>query len=152
MVRYIKGNLWDSNDSLIAISTNSTLKSNGCLVMGAGVAKQARDMYTGVDKKAGDVIIKYFKSGEVDYGFFTLFVENKLLGFFQTKVHYTSSSSYTLISRSCESMLSFLVSNSRDVSMNFPGIGYGNLQRLKVKSILDYYFGNIPELLTIYEK
>lgn len=61
-MREIKGNLFKPNTyrpsiglpDAICITTNGGWKKNGCAVMGAGVAKQARDLFPGIDKVLGD--------------------------------------------------------------------------------------------------
>jgi len=40
----------------ICLTTNGVVKKNGCCVMGAGNARQARDKFSGIDKKLGDLI------------------------------------------------------------------------------------------------
>lgn len=59
-VREAHGDIWALADSLhadaICIPSNASLKTNGCAVMGAGIAKQARDRYKDVDRVAGIAI------------------------------------------------------------------------------------------------
>lgn len=38
----------------LCITTNGYIKKNGCAVMGAGVAKQARDRFDGLDRLLGE--------------------------------------------------------------------------------------------------
>lgn len=51
-----RGNIWNmptDNNSAICVTTNGIVKRDGSAVMGAGIAKQARDLYH-VDRILGD--------------------------------------------------------------------------------------------------
>lgn len=56
----IQGDFWDENIRLdhtydaICCTTNQVVKSNGRLVMGAGIARQFRDVYNGLDLEWGN--------------------------------------------------------------------------------------------------
>ena len=59
----IEGNIWDyfSIDSWVVVTTNGTVKHNNRfrrpqLVMGAGIAKQAKIYFPGVDYKLGKLV------------------------------------------------------------------------------------------------
>lgn len=52
-----QGNLWTFPADARVITTNGFVKNDGSCVMGRGCAKQARDMFPGIDKKLG-VLIK----------------------------------------------------------------------------------------------
>lgn len=47
--------MWSAYDDadLFLITTNSTLKKNGALLMGRGIARQARDLFPGLDLALG---------------------------------------------------------------------------------------------------
>jgi hypothetical protein len=49
-MQLIRANLWDCQ-GILCITTNGFVKTNGKAVMGAGVAKQARDLIPGIDVK-----------------------------------------------------------------------------------------------------
>lgn len=57
-MREITGDIWDyyNNGSRIVIPTNLTLDSRGRAVMGAGLAKEARNKYRDLPKLLGDHI------------------------------------------------------------------------------------------------
>lgn len=50
-----RGDMWRAFDDadLFLITTNAVLKSNWALVMGRGIAKQARDRFPGIDLAIG---------------------------------------------------------------------------------------------------
>ena len=43
-----KGNIFESNCSVICITTNGIVKANGEVVMGAGVALYAKNIFTSI--------------------------------------------------------------------------------------------------------
>lgn len=45
-----------SKADAICFTSNGVVKSNGALVMGAGVAKAFRDRFPGIDKRAGSIV------------------------------------------------------------------------------------------------
>ncbi len=51
MPQFCRGDMWTAYDDadLFLITTNSTLKKNGVLVMGRGIARQACDRCPGLD-------------------------------------------------------------------------------------------------------
>ena len=57
-MRIVKGNLWDSKDSLILVTGNSYIRKDGTLVMGRGAALELKTMIPGIDKRLGQKIKK----------------------------------------------------------------------------------------------
>lgn len=51
-----KSDIWNSDADYICVTTNGIVKHNGALVMGAGIAKQARDRYPGIDQTLGEAV------------------------------------------------------------------------------------------------
>jgi hypothetical protein len=56
-MKLIRANLWDCQ-GILFITTNGFVKTDGRAVMGAGVAKQARDLIPGIDRRLGARIRK----------------------------------------------------------------------------------------------
>ena len=46
--------IWKSEADYVCVTTNGVVKRDGTLVMGAGIAKQARDRVPGIDRVFGD--------------------------------------------------------------------------------------------------
>lgn len=93
-----------SNDA-ICVTTNGCIKSDGKLVMGAGVAKDFRDMFKGIDTKLGKYVKEYgnrvFNAGKV-----TIKVDEKSSKVvtaisFPTKYDWKDKSDLALIEQSC---------------------------------------------------
>ncbi len=117
------GNMWDAwacCDHFV-ITTNAIVKKNGALVMGAGIAKECRDRWPGLDRVLG----KRIKSMGPDYGVCL----GKKLGIFQVKYHWKDNADLGLIAHSA--MMLALIAKSRPderFDLNFPGIGNGKLK------------------------
>ena len=132
--------IWEETD-LFLITTNATLKANGALVMGRGIAREARDRFPGLDLALGKAI---GESGRV-YG---LLVSPrwpaKKLGAFQVKRHYREPADLELIRFSTEQLLAWLEEHPGvRVDLNFPGIGNGGLPIQAVRPIVDMLPPNV---------
>lgn len=57
-MRLAQGNIWSvfEQADLFLVTTNATLNRQGALVMGAGIARQARDRFPGLDQKLGKAV------------------------------------------------------------------------------------------------
>lgn len=123
------GDLWEYPAEYRVVTTNAILRSNGCLVMGAGVAKQARDRFPGLDKKLGDLVKRY---GNRPF----LCREEDLITL-PTKTNWREKSCPTLISRSVMELVRIVNKfNIASVVMTRPGCGNGGLEWSQVKPLL----------------
>lgn len=140
------GNMWDQwqESSLFLITTNSTVKKNGRLVMGRGIAQQARDKFPGLDLALGKQI-EYSKYGLL----ISLDWPRKKLGCFQVKYNWYDKADLDLIKHSTEMLLGFIkTSKPKLVSLNFPGIGYGGFSRDLVLPIISV----LPDCVPVWER
>jgi hypothetical protein len=93
MPQFQCGDIWSVYEQadLFLITTNATLKGNGALVMGRGLARQARDRFPGLDLALGQAIAA--RCGHL--GRYQLLVSphwpRAKLGAFQVKRHYRPS-------------------------------------------------------------
>ena len=123
------------------ITTNAIVKSNGALVMGAGIAKQVRDGHPESDLFCGDAV-KHWKSQDDVYGF----IETDLgsLCLFQVKKHYKDQASIELIMHSTAQLKLHAEKHPhQSYALNFPGIGNGKLSYDQVKPIVDQLPDNV---------
>ena len=87
---YKTGDMWSAFEEvdLFLITTNSTLTRNGALVMGAGIAKQAKQRFPGIEKAFGTAV----QSNCGNFGEYNLLVSPRWptakLGAFQTKMDW----------------------------------------------------------------
>ncbi|NKQ35780.1 MAG: hypothetical protein HF973_09220 [Chloroflexi bacterium] len=145
------GNMWTTyeNAGLFLITTNSTLKKGThALVMGRGIARQARDRFPGLDAALGKQILSVC-GNQGQYG---LLVSPRWpearLGAFQVKQHYSHVASLELIQRSTTALCAWCAEHPAVmVAVNFPGIGNGRLRREDVLPIV----AQLPDQVTIWE-
>lgn len=136
--------MWDVYPTcdLFLITTNSFLKMNGALVMGAGIAKEARDKFPGLDLALGKQIKHLSKYGVL---ISPKFPEAKL-GAFQVKYNYKDNASLELIKYSTQILIAVIDGMNLydcDINLNYPGIGNGHLLKKDVKKIVDKLPNNV---------
>lgn len=145
-----KGNMWDEWSDVKIFTGNATIKNNGALVMGRGAAKEAKSIFPNCDVAFGSLITHYTRNFAGPYG---ILIHpdrsNPILCVYQVKWNYYDSAELDLI-RFSTGMLDALLHMDwryKKVSMNFPGIGWGGLERDLVMPIIR----NLPDNLTIWE-
>lgn len=137
----INGNIFDYEsyeNTALCIPTNSMVKKDGSsrAVMGAGVAKIARDKYFGCDIVLGAILEK---KGALVKQFWA---EPNLIAFF-TKEDWKKSSSLELIEKSCQELVALQeIKKFKNIYLPRVGCGLGNLEWQDVKPILEKYFTN----------
>lgn len=141
MAIYRHGNMWTVFDEVdhFLITTNSFLKQNGALVMGAGIAKQVRDTFPGIDRDIGAAIRQI--CGHL--GRYGVLLGNHL-GVFQVKYYFVDPADLDLI-RHSTNMLGRMADQAPTSSfaLNFPGIGNGKLAFDDVYPIVDALPDNV---------
>lgn len=122
-IRQIKGNLWDywqKPQTIICLTTNGIVRSDGLAVMGAGVAFQATKKIRGLRRKVGDLITQ---SGNIvqRVGMLPLML-------FPVKHHWLEAADLKLIATSARS-LQAIAEKSPDLTFILPRPGCGNGKR-----------------------
>lgn len=137
------GNMWDVFDEVdhFVITTNAIIKANGAVVMGAGIAKQVRDRFPGIDVEIGQAIQEH-KSG----GFYGCIIGKKL-GVFQVKYHFKHRALPELISNSARMLADHARAHpERTYALNYPGIGNGKITVREVEP----YLRQLPDNVQIW--
>lgn len=150
MAKYEYGDMfsvWNEAD-VFMITTNSTLKKNGALVMGAGIAKQIRDRFKGIDRVIGAMI----KNTVGHMGLYGILLgdwkNKKKLGLFQVKYDWSSEADLKIIRYSTEQLKIFAEEHPEiNIHLNYPGIGNGKLDKLDVEKVISV----LPDNVTIWE-
>lgn len=128
------GDAWAlSKGAVLAITTNGFIrKSSGRAVMGAGIAKQARDRYPGIDHLLGHML-------EHGNNVYVLNEEEPALVSFPVKVFWWDPASLDLIERSARQLVEIVDSTWPDqmVYLPRPGCGNGGLRWAAVKPVLE---------------
>jgi len=150
MPQFQRGDIWSVYEQadLFLITTNATLKGNGALVMGRGLARQARDRFSGLDMAWGQAIAG--RCGHL--GRYHLLVSphwpRAKLGAFQVKQDYRHQADPRLIRKSVAALSGWCAAHpGAQVALNFPGIGNGRLSRSAVLPII----AQLPDQVTIWE-
>jgi hypothetical protein len=119
-MKELTGNLWDARPEFIkCITTNGVVKKNGELVMGAGVALQAKERYPQLPSLLGSYVKT---SGNIVYYF-----EKLNIASFPTKNDWKDKSDIRLIVGSCVQLSAMLKNFDKYAVLPRPGCSNGGL-------------------------
>lgn len=131
--------LWSTRAAkyMIVVTTNSVIV-NGSLVMGAGSALQARELYPAVTRLAARKIMDLYRGAfptrgydfNFHYGFLPVFETDHGLGIFQTKQHFNDVSCLGTIQKSASMLAEYALAHP-DTEFRLPFAGGGLGQRGK---------------------
>jgi O-acetyl-ADP-ribose deacetylase (regulator of RNase III) len=147
MIEYTIGNLLES-DTQALVNTVNTVG-----VMGKGVALQFKEKYPGNFKIYADAC----KKGEVNIGKMLVTRDRTLEGEkiiinFPTKTEFYRKSQYRFIEEGLQDLVR-VMDEYRIGSLAMPplGCGYGGLQWVKVKALIEHYLGGSLARIVVYE-
>ena len=150
MPQFGTGDMWTAYAAadLFLITTNATITIRGALVMGRGIARQAKERFPGLDVALG----RQIQALCGNQGIYGLLVSLRWpaakLGAFQVKRHYSHPASLELIRHSTVALCAWCADHpDAQVALNFPGIGNGRLRREAVLPIVS----QLPEQVIIWE-
>jgi len=140
-----RGNVWDMHADALCILTNAAVRTDGTLIMGGGVAREAcKHANVGnfrLDAEWGQIVTRFGP-----HVFFSVVPplerQFKWLVFFPTKLTPWEDSSLELIQRSCQELMDKMDSINRSrheenrvqkVLLPRPGVGLGRLSWMDVK-------------------
>ena len=147
------GDMWSALDKtgLFLITTNSTVRVDGRLVMGRGIAQEAKMRFPGLDLYAGQIVKAY---NGMAYGVVRM-EQYSPIGLFQVKYHFADGAKLELIQFSTDALQLFIhryfmqsFSGIKRIDLNFPGIGNGGLRREDVLPIISV----LPDIVHIWER
>lgn len=140
MPTYEAGNMWsiyDQTDEFI-ITTNAITTRRGKLVMGRGIAKEARDRFPGLDEELARVVI----AEGPEYGFVSLPLLD--VSIFQVKHHWKDKADPWLIEKSVNMLTEHAKANPEmRFDINYPGIGNGGLAKWIIENQIDLLPDNV---------
>ena len=144
-MKEIDGNIWDFVDQQhwIVVTTNGTIKSNRELVMGKGIALEAKNRYSGLALELG---IRTAQGGNHCY---LIWGQNIIT--FPTKHNWFENSDLQLIERSAKEFINITSHIDAELKrclkpsvtgyyLPRPGCGNGGLSWDVVKPVLEKYF------------
>lgn len=139
-----KGNMWDvfGETDIFMITTNPIQRNDGAVVMGRGIALQAKERFPQLPYDFGYMLTRYKDNvgyiGNYDY---------QRIYWFMVKDHWRNHASLEIITRSVERTKHLFELSDERVDLNFPGIGNGRLQRNDVLPILE----TLPDNIHVWE-
>ncbi len=146
-MKEFKGNIWEFPADVLLIHTNGFVKNNGCAVMGAGIAKQAKDKYPGLDKHLGAKLTEFgskihrlLRNGDCE------------IWSFPTKDFWYNPSSLEIIRASAHNLASIIHQEQMEnyiFAMTRPGCGNGKLNWEDVKPILEEEFAGLDNIYIV---
>lgn len=139
------GNIFECMDELdyVGITTNSTLNNKGHLVMGAGNAKQAKEVCPELPAIFGEQVSK----GCGNLGFYGLLRHNQYFAL-QTKLHWRDKSPIEVVKRSINKLrLASLKHPDKVFGVPFPAINHGKLSEEEIIPLLK----ELPENVIIFK-
>ncbi len=133
-----KGSMWKASATHYCVTTNGIVKSNGDLVMGAGIALQAKNKHPHVPHWFGQHVLR---RGNTPCA--VRVAKDRYYVSFPTKHDYRDPSDLDLIIKSAK-LIAAHVPKDAKVSMSRPGCGNGGLSwdivKPAISSILDDRF------------
>ena len=139
-----QGNIFDDFDTLdyVGITTNSMINKNGELIMGAGVAKQAKLHNKHLPLLFGSQI----KGNNCVGGYYGVLIQGKYLAF-QTKRNWRDNSDIQDVINSINILKNEAMKNGNKVfGLPFPAINNGGLSWKDVIKYLDV----LPDNVVVY--
>jgi len=122
------GDIWKvPAEEWICITTNSFVKKDKTLAMGKGIAGEALDRFPELNKILGEFVIR--TCGHLGFYGTAIVTKYKLVAL-QTKYNFKDKSTYELIKKSINKLVSHHLPNN--INIAFPGIGYGGLDQMIV--------------------
>jgi hypothetical protein len=140
------GDMWTVYYSvdLFLVTTNAFVQGNGDLVMGKGIARQAKERQGNIAAVFGDIVLS--RGGHL--GAYGLIVPptwpRKRIGAFQVKRSFIHKASLELIELSASMLDTFARQHANaEIALNFPGIGNGRLERKDVFPLIEELPDNV---------
>jgi len=148
------GNMWSAfpHVDLFLVTTNSTIRKDGALVMGRGIAREAAQRFPRLPYSLGGAIERLSEGDgrHVKYGILVPKTWPSVkIGAFQVKYYWGDQASPSLIRFSTDELIDWCAKNpTAQVHLNFPGIGNGGLTPEQVLPIIS----RLPDTVTVWRR
>jgi hypothetical protein len=148
-----RGDMWSVFDTtdIFMITTNPVRRKDGAVVMGRGIALEAKERFPRLPFAFGEVLDgPAVDEAHFSVGFIDHFGEQGTpVWYFMVKNHWRNPASLSIIEDSVDA-IRYIYHNfeGRRVDLNFPGIGNGHLDRESVLRIIQ----QLPDNFYIWEK
>lgn len=141
-----KGDMWSvfGSTDVFMITTNPIIKQDGSVVMGRGIALEAKTRFPSLPYDFADTLKN---NGNLGVGYIGDY-EYQRVYYFMVKDHWANQARLDIIQESVNQLIYYFEFSDERVDLNFPGIGNGNLPREEVLPLLQ----NLPGNIHIWEK
>lgn len=140
MPKFEVGDMWSiwGKTDLFCITTNSSINSKGELVMGRGIAIEARTRFPQLPKLLANQLLS-LRDKRSFYYLLINEIDRQRIGAFQVKHHYNELADTNIIVESVGELVKAMAYNNFErVDLNYPGIGFGGLPEELVYQIIKY--------------
>jgi hypothetical protein len=140
-----RGNMWDvfHDTDVFMITTNPIIRNDGAVVMGRGIAFEAKSKYPDLPytfgtrlKEQGNKFVDLI--GDYD---------GTPIWYFMVKNHWNENADLGIIASSLFALKKQFKAQTNRIDLNFPGIGNGKLNRDSVLYLLE----DLPDNIHIWE-
>jgi len=133
-----KGDMWSvfGKTDLFLITTNPIVRKDGAVVMGRGIALEAKKRFPKLPYDFGMGYPGITSTGHIGV------YDGQLVGFFMVKYHWREEAKLNVIENSVNELCEWISRYDR-VDLNFPGIGNGKLKREDVLPIIEVLPDNV---------
>lgn len=141
-----QGDMWSAfGKGIFAITTNPIVRKDGAVVMGAGIALEAKTRYPSLPYD----FAKQLAKGYHEIGYIGTYDE-VFVWWFMVKEHWIAPANPDIIKKSVHRLVqhSEAIGNRQRIDLNFPGIGNGKLRREDVLPLI----ARLPDNVHIWEK
>jgi hypothetical protein len=141
-----RGDMWSVffDTDVFMITTNPIIRKDGAVVMGRGIAAEAKDRYPDLPYDFAASLSCYGNEGVDFIGYY----EYTRIYYFMVKDHWAKSAEIEIIRNSVNRLKYLFGYSDERVDLNFPGIGNGGLPRDHVLPFLQ----DLPDNIHIWER
>lgn len=138
-MKIVHGNIWQYQADILCITINSTIKRDGSLVMGRGVAAQAKAQYP----RLPYALARWIKDFGYHVAITDYYMHNKPVCIYPVKSYWRDKATLDLVHQSAWELraLAIALPNSTFV-LPRPGCGNGGLLWDTVRPMIDYILPN----------
>lgn len=144
-----KGNMWDvfHKTDVFMITTNPIIRKDGAVVMGRGIALEAKTRFPQLPYDFGKQLNSLHP--EIDQRFVGPIgnYDGTDICFFMVKNHWRNNAELSIIASSCFYLKHGFRWKDKRIDLNFPGIGNGKLSREAVLFLIE----DLPDNIHIWE-
>ncbi len=139
-----RGNMWDvfGKTDVFVITTNPIVRHDGAVVMGRGIAREAKTRYPELPYDFAYMLEKY----PSNVGYIGDYSSQRVY-WFMVKQHWREAADLGIIEQSVDELSALFNYTNERVDLNFPGIGYGKLKREDVLPLLQ----TLPDNIHVWE-